>query len=162
MIEQLNAELNNLLQANTERQHLLGNLDDLLTQLFVKSDQTNRFKLAMSITFALLVGVVILGFFGIAWSDASVKRSIFSNEAGIQFITLFAIVISVILFGIIGVLESKELSALLGGLSGYILGKSRGTADSTVAAVERPTTTNAASERESADQNTGGDAKFKK
>jgi hypothetical protein len=36
---------------------------------------------------------------------------------------MFAIVIAVILFGIINILESKELSALLGGLSGYILGR---------------------------------------
>jgi hypothetical protein len=65
-------------------------------------------------------------FFWIAFSNDEVKKAIFSNEAGIQFITMFSIVIAVILFGIIGILESKELSALLGGLSGYILGKGRG------------------------------------
>jgi hypothetical protein len=32
-------------------------------------------------------------------------------------------VIAIILFGITGILEGKELSALLGGLSGYILGR---------------------------------------
>ena len=46
------------------------------------------------------------------------------NRLGIQFITLFALVIAIILFGITGILEGKELSALLGGLSGYILGRS--------------------------------------
>jgi hypothetical protein len=39
---------------------------------------------------------------------------------------LFFLVIAIILFGILRILEGKELSALLGGLSGYILG--RGTA----------------------------------
>jgi hypothetical protein len=106
-------------------QHILGGIDDLANQLFIASDATNGFKLDMSITFAVLVGFVILGFFYIANSDPEIRRTIFSNEAGIQFITLFAIVISVILFGIINVLESKELSALLGGLSGYILGRSQ-------------------------------------
>lgn len=106
-------------------QRLLGAIDDMVNQLFIASDATNSFKLKMSIAFSILVGVVIVGFFGIAWSNEEIKRTIFANDAGIQFITIFSIVIAVILFGIIGVLESKELSALLGGLSGYILGKSR-------------------------------------
>ena len=106
-------------------QRLLGSIDDMVNQLFISSDATNSFKLKMSIAFSILVGVVIVGFFGIAWSNEEIKKIIFANEAGIQFVTIFSIVIAVILFGIIGVLESKELSALLGGLSGYILGKSR-------------------------------------
>lgn len=106
-------------------QRLLGEIDDMVNQLFIASDATNSFKLKMSLAFSILVGVVIVGFFIIAWSNEEIKKTIFSNESGIQFITMFAIVIAVILFGIIGVLESKELSALLGGLSGYILGKSR-------------------------------------
>ena len=97
----------------------------MVNQLFIASDATNSFKLKMSLAFSMLVGVVIVGFFIIAWSNEEIKKTIFSNESGIQFITMFAIVIAVILFGIIGVLESKELSAILGGLSGYILGKSR-------------------------------------
>ena len=106
-------------------QRLLGAIDDMVNQLFIASDATNSFKLKMSIAFSLLVGFVIVGFFGIAWSNDEIKKIIFANEAGIQFVTIFSIVIAVILFGIIGVLEGKELSALLGGLSGYILGKSR-------------------------------------
>ena len=108
-------------------QRLLGSIDDMVNQLFIASDATNSFKLRMSIAFSALVGIVIVGFFGIAWSNDEIKKTIFANEAGIQFITVFSIVIAIILFGIIGVLESKELSALLGGLSGYILGKSRST-----------------------------------
>jgi Mg2+ and Co2+ transporter CorA len=113
-------------QSQLSYQRLLGEIDDMVNQLFIASDATNSFKLKMSIAFSALVGVVIIGFFVIAWSNEDIKKTIFSNESGIQFITMFAIVIAVILFGIIGVLEGKELSALLGGLSGYILGKSRG------------------------------------
>lgn len=51
------------------------------------------------------------------------RREIFRGQAGIQFITLFSVVIAIILFGILGILEGKELAALLGGLSGYILGR---------------------------------------
>jgi hypothetical protein len=122
-LTRLNDEKDKTTQAQLSYQRALGEIDDMVNQLFIASDATNSFKLKMSIILSLLIAGVIAGFFFVAWSDEEVKRKIFSNEAGIQFITLFAIVISVILFGIIGVLESKELSALLGGLSGYILGR---------------------------------------
>jgi hypothetical protein len=57
-----------------------------------------------------------------AYIDPQVRREIFAGQAGIQFVTLFSFVIAIILFGIIDILEGKELAALLGGLSGYILG----------------------------------------
>ncbi len=68
-----------------------------------------------------MVGLVILGFLYIAARDAGVRRTIFSGDAGI--LTLFSLVIAIILFGITGILEGMELSALLGGISGYILGR---------------------------------------
>lgn len=91
--------------------------------LLSQSEAENTFKSRMSTTFAALVGAVIIGFFVVALMDAGVRTSIFSHESGIQFITLFSLVIAIILFGIIGILEGKELAALLGGLSGYILGR---------------------------------------
>lgn len=81
------------------------------------------FKKKLSYTFAGLIGLMIGGFFVIAWRDDIVRREIFRGQAGIQFITLFSVVIAIILFGILGILEGKELAALLGGLSGYILGR---------------------------------------
>jgi predicted RND superfamily exporter protein len=81
------------------------------------------FKKWMSITFAGLIGLVIFGFFVVSYVDESVRRAIFSGQTGMQFLTLFSIVIAIILFGITSILGDKELSALLGGLSGYILGR---------------------------------------
>ena len=81
------------------------------------------FKRTMSVTFAILIAFVIVGFFIIAGLDQQIRQAIFSGQAGIQFLTLFSLVIAIILFGITGILEGKELAALLGGLSGYILGK---------------------------------------
>jgi presenilin-like A22 family membrane protease len=66
-------------------------------------------------------------FFAVAFRDEQARREIFSGQAGIQFVTLFPLVIAIILFGIIDILEGKELAALLGGLSGYILGRSTST-----------------------------------
>lgn len=82
-----------------------------------------KFKLYMSGAYAALISVVIIGFFILAGIDPKIRQAIFSGEAGIQFLTLFSLVIAIILFGIIGILEGKELAALLGGLSGYILGR---------------------------------------
>jgi hypothetical protein len=82
-----------------------------------------EFKRTMSITFAILIGFVIIGFFALAFKDPGVRNRVFGGQGGIQFLTLFSLVIAIILFGITGVLEGKELSALLGGLSGYILGR---------------------------------------
>jgi len=124
-LNRLSASRDKISQSQLSYQRLLGEIDDIVNQLFISSDATNSFKLKMSIAFAIMVAIVITGFFWIAFSNEDVKKAIFSNEAGIQFITLFSLVIAVILFGIIGILESKELSALLGGLSGYILGKAR-------------------------------------
>jgi predicted nucleic acid-binding Zn-ribbon protein len=104
----------------------LSEADEKIASLFGQNDASNKFKTTMSEVFAGLVALVIIGFFFIAVRDNTVRRAIFSNESGIQFITLFALVIAIILFGIVDILEGKELAALLGGLSGYILG--RGTA----------------------------------
>jgi hypothetical protein len=85
-----------------------------------------KFRTNMSIAFTVLVGMVIVGFYALAGIDQILRREMFSRQSGIQFITLFSLVIAIILFGITGILESRELSALLGGLSGYILGRSTG------------------------------------
>jgi hypothetical protein len=103
----------------------------------IESEMNRRFDIVkpkqdfitkMSFAFAALVGMVIIGFYLLAWIDEGLRREMFSRQSGIQFITLFSLVIAIILFGITGILESRELSALLGGLSGYILGRSTGPA----------------------------------
>jgi hypothetical protein len=90
--------------------------------LEMNQDQSGYVRFTTTI-FAILVGGVIAGFFIIAFKTDNLREAIFGDDRGIQFITLFALVIAIILFGILGILEGKELSALLGGLSGYILGR---------------------------------------
>ncbi len=98
---------------------MINQLNELLNRVEVRND----FRLYISWSFIGLVAIVILGFYIIAFSNDGIAKNIFSGEKGIQFITLFLIIIAIILFGIMGTLESRELSALLGALSGYILGK---------------------------------------
>ena len=94
-----------------------------IASLFDASRDVNRFRSNVTYTFGVLVFVVIVGFYVIAWNKQGVATTIFSGAMGMQFVTLFLIVIAIILFGIMGTLEGKELAALLGGLSGYILGR---------------------------------------
>ena len=103
----------------------LFDLEERISDLLDTSRNQYFYRAGVSIIFAAIVFFLVLKFFRVVDSDASVKQSIFSGDAGIQFITLFSIVIAVILFGILGILGANELSALLGGLSGYILGKAR-------------------------------------
>jgi hypothetical protein len=98
-------------------------IDELISSLLIPESEKNTFKLIMSAIFAGMVLVVIVGFFVVALKDSTVRSAIFSNQTGIQFVTLFSLVIAIILFGITEILQAKELSALLGGISGYILGR---------------------------------------
>jgi hypothetical protein len=103
---------------------LIANAVDNYTSRLIETDvQKNNYTSTVTSVFAALVGGVILGFYVLAFKNKDVQAQIFSGDRGIQFITLFSLVIAIILFGILGILEGKELSALLGGLSGYILGR---------------------------------------
>lgn len=101
----------------------LSVLENEINILLIPRSAKDDFKFSISVIFALLVGAVIFFFFRVSLKDEIVRRMVFSAEAGIQFVTLFSLVIAIILFGITGILEGKELSALLGGISGYILGR---------------------------------------
>jgi hypothetical protein len=77
----------------------------------------------MGAGFVTLVTILILGFFFVG-IRGGLMNDIFRDDRGLQFITLFSLVIAITLFGLLNILEGKELAALLGGLSGYILGRS--------------------------------------
>jgi hypothetical protein len=115
---------------------LLQCIQGKITQL-TSPEQT--FRTNTSWVFAGLIGSVIIGFFVLAFRDEIMRRAIFSGETGIQFLTLFSVVIAIILFGIINILEGKELAALLGGLSGYILGRTSQKVAPTAAPPTTPT-----------------------
>lgn len=84
-----------------------------------------EFKKNTAFNFAGLIGCVILGFFLIILfaKRENTAGQIFSGQHGLQFITLFSLVISIAMFGVLGILEGKELAALLGAISGYVLGR---------------------------------------
>jgi Skp family chaperone for outer membrane proteins len=101
-------------------------IETQITEMLDRDVVAQKFKSEISLYFAVVVALMIACFFGIAFYDSTVRNNIFSGQSGIQFVTLFLLIISIILFGITGILGDKELAALLGGLSGYILGKYNG------------------------------------
>ena len=94
-----------------------------VTELNNTSYVSQNFKKQISWSFAFLVGLVIVGFFIVAYKDEKIRKSIFSGDSGLQFITIFSIIIAIILFGITEVLGGKEIAGLIGGISGFILGR---------------------------------------
>lgn len=87
--------------------------------------QQQSFRIWVSATFSALIAVLLCAFFFIMYkrSDKTLARNLLS-ETGLQFITIFVLIIAIVLFGILDVLGGSELAAILSGISGYILGKS--------------------------------------
>lgn len=87
-----------------------------------KGDQD--YKTIISLYYAIIIFILIVISFYFLFKKSSAQiGNDFLNGNGLQFIALFAIIISTILFGILGILEGKELAAILSGISGFILGK---------------------------------------
>jgi len=101
----------------------LSAIDATIGELMLSSSDEGQFRLQMGIGFLILVSLLIVFFFFFASRSGSM-REIMRDDRGLQFITLFSLVIAITLFGLLNILEGKELAALLGGLSGYILGRS--------------------------------------
>ena len=74
--------------------------------------------------FTILIAILLIVFFVIVYkrSDSTLSKDLLSGN-GLQFVTLFVLIIAIILFGILSILQSSELAAILSGISGYILGK---------------------------------------
>jgi hypothetical protein len=98
--------------------------EDEIDEALAPEYKNQDFRKGVSLNFTVLIGVLLLGFFFIIYkkSDNSIGKE-FLGDNGLQFVTLFVLVIAIILFGILGILEGRELAAILSGISGYILGK---------------------------------------
>lgn len=96
-------------------------IDNLYTQLY----DEGKFKIWITGIFSTIVGALLLLFFVFISRNSkdTMAKDFLSSGNGLQFITLFSLIIAIILFGVLGVLEGRELAAILSGISGYILGK---------------------------------------
>ena len=98
----------------------LRQIDSALAPEYSQQD----FRKTISIYFTGLIGLLLVVFFFLVYkkSNHNLSKELLSGY-GLQFVTLFVLIIAVILFGILGILEGSELAAILSGISGYILGK---------------------------------------
>lgn len=113
----LNANIKNVKQ---DIYQCLKQIDAALAPEYAQQD----FRKQISIYFTGLIGILLVVFFFIVYkkSDHNLSKELLSGY-GLQFVTLFVLIIAVILFGILGILQGSELAAILAGISGYILGK---------------------------------------
>jgi hypothetical protein len=114
-------------QLSDNLRHVKSDIYDCESQIdyaLAPEYERQKFRKAISMYFALLIGFLLAAFFIVVYrkSDNKLSSSLLSGN-GLQFITLFVLIIAIILFGILGVLEGRELAAILSGISGYILGK---------------------------------------
>jgi hypothetical protein len=100
----------------------LDEIDSKIVSLLSIEGERAEFKRTTSAIFAMLIAGVIVGFFVVTLVTRTAAE-IFKRQSGLQFITLFSLVISIVLFGVLGILEGRELAALLGAISGYVLGR---------------------------------------
>jgi len=119
LANQLNATTGDLKDRRAAKSQVETKIDRLLSLELV----TQEFKRNMSYSFGGLVALLLVGYLVIAGLDPSVRLKLFSPPTALQMLTLFSVIIAIILFGITGVMDERSLSALLGSLIGFILGK---------------------------------------
>jgi hypothetical protein len=110
----------NLRVVNSDRQRV----EYLIQNVYTVEKGNQEFKTRISLYFAAIIGVLLIVFFLFIYlkSEHGVANEFLSGN-GIQFVALFSLINAVVLFGILGVLEGRELAAILSGISGFILGK---------------------------------------
>lgn len=103
--------------------YYLSQLDILSENVLDSETQKAQFTNSATYVFGGMIVIVIISFFLISTVDSRVRFAIFGGQSGIQFITIFSIVIAIVLFGVLEKLDGKDLATLLSGLAGYILGR---------------------------------------
>lgn len=86
--------------------------------------RSQQFRTYVSAFFSALIAIMIISFFATIYlRGGSDVASLLLSDGGLQFVTIFVLIIAIILFGILNILEGRELAAILSGIAGYILGR---------------------------------------
>ncbi|MEM7269419.1 MAG: hypothetical protein AAF401_09210 [Pseudomonadota bacterium] len=101
-----------------------ADVDQYITDFIANADTEAQSTWMVAAIFFLLMAAIIWQLFHNIGSDPEIKKSVFANDAALQFVALLSIIIAIIIFGITKILGGNELSALLGSIAGYILGRS--------------------------------------
>jgi hypothetical protein len=83
-----------------------------------------QFRIWVSGFFSMLIAVMIIAYFTTIFRSSQENIGpLLLSDGGLQFVTIFVLIIAIILFGILSILEGRELAAILSGIAGYILGR---------------------------------------
>jgi hypothetical protein len=98
--------------------------EDAIDTALRSENREMLFKTLITAFFSLLIGVMIYRFFQTIRESTGAKvGELLLSDSGLQFVTIFVLIIAIILFGILNILEGRELAAILSGIAGYILGR---------------------------------------
>jgi hypothetical protein len=100
----------------------LRQVDSEIRNRLQQIKEQGDYVVTASIIYGIAFGMILVGFFWTVHRYESVRNEVFQGSVGLQFVTLFTVVIAIFLFGIFGKLEGKELAGILGTLCGVILG----------------------------------------
>lgn len=104
--------------------HDIRSAESTIDNALAPEYQSQKFRTLVSAFFALLIGIMIVSFFGTIYKKAGDSvGTLLLSDGGLQFVTIFVLIIAIILFGILNILEGRELAAILSGIAGYILGR---------------------------------------
>jgi hypothetical protein len=86
--------------------------------------RSQQFRTWVSAFFSGLIAIMIIAFFATIYlRSGNDVGALLLSDGGLQFVTIFVLIIAIILFGILNILEGRELAAILSGIAGYILGR---------------------------------------
>lgn len=116
-----------LIAQNIENiQRDIHNCETAIDEALAPENKRQTFKTEISLLFSGIIAILIAAFFFIIYKRGGPNlSSILLSEGGLQFVTVFVLIIAIVLFGILGILEGRELAAILSGIAGYILGRGK-------------------------------------
>ena len=102
----------------------IENAENYLSDLTSRELTEFSFKKHIMVIVGALIAIILVCFFtGVLYKATDAVKQKLIGETGLQFITIFVIIIAVILFGVMNILKGSELAAILSAIAGYILGK---------------------------------------
>jgi hypothetical protein len=121
MNEKINVINYNTNNAQTDLNLCLSTIDEALAPEYKELQTKIGLGYTVLLTLGLIILLIIVGIMTNKINIDTIKTLI--SDGGLQFVTIFILMIAIILFGILNILEGKELAAILAGISGYILGR---------------------------------------
>ena len=118
---------NSIVLMNLKSRHINDEITKATSEvdrIFSSEREVSSLTSLISGIFILILTVLLAGFFGLLLfkSDTTIARD-FLSGSGLQFMALFALILCIAMFGVLKIIDGKELATMLSGIAGFILGK---------------------------------------